>query len=145
MRFWIFQAVAEFLDLEQELTSQDRGIWPVTRYGEAMGEGDIAYLWGGGSTRGLFGAGVLLCAPYRTAITHDLEVRVSYAYPFARPLTLFELKQTPGLAALPICRTPHSRVFCLSESEALQINRLIRKKGLEPPPYPRSERRWVLI
>jgi hypothetical protein len=137
MRAWIFQAKPEQYEIKN-LRENEEETWLVTRYRREMARGDIVFFWRAGSReeRGIYGWGSIVDAEPREIDNWGYGVRVEYRQRFGRFISVDDLEAEGVLSGNLILRMPIGTNFRVSQEELMELARLIRGKGEEPPVAP---------
>ena len=129
MNYWIFQAVPERYDLQDEkiLKEGQTVTWYATRYRSRMSPDDVVVLWLAGpkEIRGIWGMGRLTSSPYIRPEWKSYGVDVKYEQRLKSHVSVTEITSTPALQDLLILRAPMATNFLLSPEEARTLAELI--------------------
>jgi hypothetical protein len=74
MRYWIFRCNPDLYDIDKRLEFSDpRTTWRVTRYRKEVSPGDLAFIWRGGTHRGICAAiEIDSCPQEMSELEHEL-------------------------------------------------------------------------
>lgn len=138
VNIFIFQSVPERYDLRQAIVPGKQDTWYATRYRSDMHPGDLVFFWmaGAAASRGVYGWGHLVSAPYLKPGWDSHGVDVEYEVCFRQPLSVETIRSDPTLAGLLIFRAPSATNFLLSGAEAEHLIRLAQQQGETVPAVP---------
>lgn len=144
-RYWVFLGKPERYDLETELVAGASEQWPLNRFRDQVGPGDIVYFWRAGRQSGLVGWGEVSGAPKSSSAKEKNKegteswVPVTYRVRFAERITRKDIAESPvgsGLAGLAVLRTRGGTNFKVTSFEVAALNSLIARRSEEAPPDP---------
>ena len=103
---------------------------------------DVAYFWRQEDTSYFYAWGTFDYGPDKGRLPDNqlvgpgkLASTIS-VNPINKPIMTWEVEENPAFSDLTELRDPQIEVFEISQIQAATLNRLIRKHGFEPPPYP---------
>ena len=154
MEYWILQHNPQLLPADIPHPGdvpQNRDYWHISRYGDEVGVGDVAFIWHAGAKRGIYGVSTIVSVPPHTPEANEQirrltendarfwtdsverdrlrqqpTILIEYQYPNMRPISASELMRR-GLSGLPVLQMPQRCIYKLDESTGRRVLDFIRR------------------